>query len=107
MPAKYDPKDEAAVSKIMAKHSAAEAARMFGFPAYKVNGKMAVRLHEDGVLVKVGRAQAEKLISAGTAKKFEPLPDRPWRDWVLLTDNIEGHADLFKQAVDVVKKETS
>jgi hypothetical protein len=107
MATKYSQDDEAAVGKIMSKYSSAEAAKMFGFPAYKVNGKMAVRLHEEGVLVKVGRDKAESLISAGTAKKFEPLPDRPWRDWVLLTSNIEGHADLFKQAVDVVTKETS
>jgi len=107
MAAKYSPAHEAAMNKIMAKYAAAEAGKMFGFPGYKVNGKMAVRLHEEGVLVKVGRDKAESLIGSGKAKKFEPLPDRPWRDWVLLTDNIEGNADLFGQAVEVVKKETS
>jgi hypothetical protein len=104
---KYNPAHETALDKIMANHKAAEAGKMFGYPGYKVNGKLAAGLHEQGVIVKVGRDSAEKLIADGKAKKFEPLKDRPWRDWVLLTDNIEAQSSLFKDAVELVKKETS
>jgi hypothetical protein len=104
---KYNPAHEAALNKIMANNKTAEPGKMFGYPGYKVNGKLAVGLHEQGVIAKVGRDRAAKLIEQGKAKKFEPLPDRPWKDWVLLTDNIESHSDLFKDAVELVKKETS
>jgi hypothetical protein len=100
----YKPEHEAAMNKIMASQKDAEAGKMFGYPGYKVNGKMTIRLHEDGVLVKVGRPAAEKLIADGKGKQFEPLKDRPWRDWVLLTDNIESQSGLFKDAVELAKK---
>lgn len=107
MAAKYNPEHEAALNKIMGKISGAEAGAMFGLPGYKVNGKLAVGVQKDGIIVKVGRERAAELIEKGEGQKYEPLPNRPWKDWVLLTGDFEKHKDLFKLAVENVKKETS
>lgn len=104
MPAKYDPKHEEALNSIMKGIKGAEAARMFGLPCYKVNGKMTVGLQEKGIIVKVGKKKADDLISKGEASVVEPLPGRPWKEWVLLTGDFEKHKKLFKDAVEAAKK---
>jgi hypothetical protein len=104
MPSKYDPKHEAALNNIMSDIKGAEPARMFGLPVYKVNGKMTIGLQEKGIIVKVGQKKADDMISKGEAQKVEPLPGRPWKDWVLLTGDFDKHKKLFKDAVESAKK---
>ncbi len=106
MKAAFKPEHEAAMNKLMENQPDAKPAKMFGYPGYKVNGKLAVGLHDNGIIVKVGREQAAKLIGAGQAEPFEPMPGRAWKDWVLLTDNFEAHTELFSAAVALVKQET-
>ena len=107
MPSKYNPEHETVLNNMMKGQSAAEPGRMFGYPAYKVNGKMAARLHEDGIIIKVGQKRAEEVISKGNGQKFESLPGRVWKDWVLLTGDFDKNKALFKEAVENVKKETA
>ena len=76
-------------------------------PGYKVNGKLAAGLQEQGIIVKIGSDRASKLIEQGTGQKHEPLAGRVWKDWVLLTSDFEKNKALFKEAVDWVVKETS
>jgi hypothetical protein len=103
---KYNPDHEAAMNKLMENQTDARPGQMFGYPGYKVNGKLAVGLFENGIIVKVGADKAAKLIADGKASVFEPMPGRAWRDWVLLTDHFDASASLFKDAVALVKKET-
>jgi hypothetical protein len=104
---KFQPEHEAAMNKLMEKQTDAKPGQMFGYPGYKVNGKLAVGLFSNGIIVKVGKEKAAKLIADGKAETFEPMPGRAWKDWVLLTDNFDASAKLFKDAVALVKKETA
>jgi hypothetical protein len=103
----YNSEHETALNKIMGNMPDAEAGKMFGYPGYKVNGKLAAGLHKEGIIVKIGRDRAAEVISKGTGAKFEPLPGRVWKDWVLLTSDFDKNAALFKEAVENVKKETA
>lgn len=104
--AKHNPEHEKQLNEAMKGVKDAEQGKMFGYPGYKVNGKLAVGLHEWGVIAKVGAARAQELIKAGKGSTYEPLKGRVWRDWVLFKDNISKHKDVFQEAVKYVKKET-
>lgn len=104
MASKYDEKQEQALNNIMKDVKGAEPARMFGLPVYKVNGKMTVGVQEKGVIVKVGQKKAQEMISSGDAQVVEPLPGRPWKEWVMLSGDINKHSKLIKDAVDQAKK---
>ena len=100
----FDPAQASAVDMILKDVAGAEPARMFGMPCYKVKGKMVVGLYETGVVVKVGKAKAADLIRAGKTESFEPMPGRVWKDWVLLTGDIDEYSELIKEAVEAAKK---
>jgi len=85
----------------------AKPSKMFGYPAYKVNGKLAVGLHDGGIVAKVGPQRAGELIGKTGIEVFEPMPGRAWKDWVLLTSNFEQNRPVFKEAVQYVLAETS
>ena len=104
---KYNPEHETILNKIMQDMPQANAGRMFGYPGYKVNGKLATGLHEQGIIVKVGQKRANEIIGQGTGAPFEPMAGRVWKDWVLLTGNFEKNKALFKEAVTWVMKETA
>jgi hypothetical protein len=103
---KYNPEHETILNKIMQDMPQTNAGRMFGYPGYKVNGKLAAGLHEQGIIVKVGHDRASEIIGQGQGQAFEPMAGRVWRDWVLLTTDFDKHKALFKEAVAWVTKET-
>lgn len=102
----YPPKLEIFLRQAMADIPNARPGKMFGYPGYKVNGKLAVSLFDTGIIVKVGEARAQTLLTAGQAEPFEPMPGRVWKDWVLITGNLETHRPLLAEAVAYVQQET-
>lgn len=105
--ATYNPEHAKILNSLMDGVTDAKLGKMFGYPAYKVNGKLAVGLHDAGIVAKVGEARAKELIGKPGISLFEPMPGRAWKEWVLLTDHFEQHHALFTEAVQLVLKETS
>jgi TfoX/Sxy family transcriptional regulator of competence genes len=104
MAMKFNPEHETAMNDIMQDIDGAVPAKMFGMPCYKVNGKMAVGVYENGIVLKVGEKKAKDMTSSGAAQPFEPMPGRPWKEWVLLTGDFDKHKKLFKEAVELAKQ---
>ena len=100
-----NPEVAAGMHDIMAGHEA-QPGVMFGSPCYKVNGKMALGVFGDGIVLKLGEARSRALIDAGAAQSFEPMPGRAWREWVLLSGNFEASRALFGEALAFVRRET-
>src|SRR5262245_23312 len=100
--AKFDPAHERVLHDMLRDVPGATPGKMFGFPAYKVNGKLAVGLYETGIVAKVGPARAKELAGKAGVSAFEPMPGRTWKDWVLLTGNFDEHRPLFEEAVRYV-----
>lgn len=96
----------AAVMHALMAGQAAQPGKMFGSPCYKVNGKMALGVFGDGIVLKLGESRSRTLIEAGAAQAFEPMPGRAWREWVLLTDDFESAGALLAEAVAFVRRET-
>ena len=104
---KYNPEHEAILKTLLGQSENAQEGKMFGYPGYLVNGKLAVGLHEQGVIAKVGRERAAELLNREGFSAFEPQPGRVWKDWILLTDGPENYTEVFDEALTFVTKETS
>ena len=63
--------------------------KMFGYPAYFVNGNMFAGLFEDKIIVRLSPEDRE-LILAGSeeAIRFEPMPGRPMKEYVVLLEPV-------------------
>ncbi|MEO8606868.1 MAG: hypothetical protein ABI690_03255 [Chloroflexota bacterium] len=85
----------------------AKASKMFGYPAYKVNGKLAVGLFATGIVAKVGPKRTQELVGKPGIEVFEPMAGRTWKDWILLTGNFDQNHALFEEAVQYVLEETN
>ncbi len=98
MMANYNPEHEAVLHRMLQDVPGARPGKMFGFPAYKVNGKLAVGLYETGIVAKVGPQRAKALIGKPGVEVFEPMQGRAWKDWVLLTGSFDQHRTIFEEA---------
>lgn len=56
--------------------------KMFGFPAYYVNGKLFACLYGSGVGVKVPEDVANKLLSKKNIVHFQPYGKAQMREWI-------------------------
>jgi hypothetical protein len=104
--ATYNPDHEKALNNAMKGVKGATAEKMFGFPAYKVNGTLAVSVKSEGIVAKVGEKSAQKLIGKAGIKAYEPLPGRVWKEWVLITSDFDKHKAVFDEAAKYVAAET-
>lgn len=104
---KYNPEHERVLNTMLGDVPVAKPGKMFGYPAYKVNDKLAVGLHDAGIVAKVGPTRAKELIGQPGIEVFEPMAGRAWKDWVLLTGNFDQHRAIFEEAVHYVLEETS
>ena len=98
----YDKTVAAELDGVMRDIPDAKASKMFGMPAYKVNGKLAVGVFENSVTAKVGAERAQALIGSGEAGTFEPTPGRVWKDWISVRGNLKGKRTLLEEAVRFV-----
>ena len=106
MTAKFNPEHETILHDMLRDVPGATPGKMFGYPAYKVNGKLAVGLYDTGIVAKVGPARAKELVGKGGISVFEPMAGRAWKDWVLLTGNFDQYRAIFEEAVRYVQAET-
>ena len=104
---KFNPEHERVLNAMLADNPLAKAGKMFGYPAYKVNDKLAVGLFDTGIVAKVGPKRVKELVGQNGIQSFEPMAGRVWKDWVLLTGNFEQNKSIFEEAVQYVLEETS
>ena len=98
---------EADMHALMSEMPETRPGTMFGCPVYKVNGKLALGFHpRQGVFLKLGHERARALLAAGSVQPFEPMPGRAWKEWVLLTGNLDAARPLLAEAVAYLRRET-
>lgn len=66
----------------------AERRKMFGYPCLFVGGNMALGLHEDRFLVRLGEKDRATLLGVAGARVFEPMPGRVMREYVVLPPSV-------------------
>ena len=60
----------------------AERKKMFGMPAGFVNGNMFYGVFANGVVLRVGEVRRDELAAHDGIEAFEPMPGRPWKEYV-------------------------
>ncbi len=59
-----------------------EVRRMFGCPCFFWGGNMFAGIHQENLFVRLGDDQRAALLALPGAHQFEPMPDRPMREYV-------------------------
>jgi TfoX/Sxy family transcriptional regulator of competence genes len=59
--------------------------KMFGYPAAFVNGNMFAGVHQEDIVVRLPAERRSAAIESG-ARQFEPMPGRPMREYVVLSE---------------------
>src|SRR2546430_7616057 len=62
--------------------------KMFGYPAIFLNGNMVAGLFQDRMIVRLSEQDRETLASIPGAARFEPMPGRPMREYMVLPASI-------------------
>jgi hypothetical protein len=103
--AKYDEKHAEALDKVMSGVDGATKDKMFGYPVYKSNGKMAISVKPEGVIAKVGEKRVKELSSGKNIGEYtDGATGRVWKDWVLITGSWDSHKDVFAEAIKFAGK---
>ena len=60
---------------------------MFGMPCAKIGSKAFAGLYKKNLVVKIGAARAQELLTAKAGKQFDPSGmDRPMKEWVVIKE---------------------
>lgn len=65
-----------------------ESRKMFGYPAVFLNGNMVAGLFQDKMIVRLSEDDREALAAIPGAARFEPMPGRPMREYMVLPSSI-------------------
>src|SRR5688572_11935696 len=81
--------------------------KAFGYPAYKVNGKVFAFVGSHGIAIKLPLKRVQELIAAKDAMKpFEVADGIVWREWVSIdypqSDDYVQEIDLFEESLTFV-----
>ncbi len=78
--------------------------RKFGSNGLKVTGKLFALGTQGALVVKLPKAQVQKIVSAGQGEFFDPGHGRLMKEWVKLTGASSNWLALAKEAHEFVRK---
>jgi hypothetical protein len=104
---KHNPEIKAAVDKILLHIPGVQGSKAFGYPAYKINGKVFAFVGSKGVSAKLPQARVRELVEAGgSLRPFEVAGGVVWKEWVFLelenTERLRNYSALFDEAIQYV-----
>ncbi len=73
---------------------------MFGYPTGFVGGHLATCLHEHRWVVRLSEDARAELLDEPGAARFEPMPGRPMKEYVVLPEAIVGDRAALDGRVD-------
>jgi predicted DNA-binding protein (MmcQ/YjbR family) len=79
----YHPEAKAFLDKMLLHIPGVQGSKAFGYPAYKINGKVFAFVGKNGIAVKLPQERVRELVAQGGAMRpFEPAEGIVWREWV-------------------------
>ncbi len=70
--------------------------KMFGYPAYFINGNMFAGIHGEKLFVRLPEAEVEEIMNAKlNVTCFEPMPGRAMAGYVVLPKSVYSNEKLF------------
>jgi predicted DNA-binding protein (MmcQ/YjbR family) len=105
---RYDPNHKTVLDKMMLGLPGVEAGQMFGYPSYKIGGKVFASLMEDGVAIKLPDEGVKALLEHDNVTPFTRM-GRTMRQWVLVSVDdaaeLDSYRPYFEQALAFVAAE--
>jgi TfoX/Sxy family transcriptional regulator of competence genes len=74
--------------KAMLSAPLAEKRKMFGYPCAFVNGQMFAGLFQSSMFIRLSTEDRAKLLELDGARKFEPMPGRPMREYIVIPESM-------------------
>ena len=74
-----------------------EPRKMFGYPAAFANGNMFAALHEAGLILRLPEMERDAFLRQEGAKRFEPLPGRVMREYVVAPDVLANEPGALRR----------
>ena len=90
----------AAFGELVARRPELTARKMFGYPAAFVGGHLTTCLHEHRWIVRLPDVARAALLDQPGAARFEPMPGRPMKEYVVLPAAILGDPAALDGWVD-------
>jgi hypothetical protein len=78
----FNPDHKEVIDSILLTMPGVSPGKMFGYPAYYVNGKMFACLYEIGIGIKVPEEMAKDLVGKEGINHFVPLGRKRMREWI-------------------------
>ena len=104
--ANFNPEVKKALDSILLKNPSVVPGKMYGYPAYYINGKLVACIYEEGVGLKVPEIVAEELIGKKGIVHFQPMGRAKMREWIQINrENPEDFLkdiEIFKTSIDFV-----
>ena len=103
----YRPEAKALLDKMLLRIPGVQSAKAFGYPAYKINGKVFAFVGKTGIGVKLPEERVRELVAAGGAMlPFEPAEGIAWREWVSVEVSdvalYRNYERLFEESIQFV-----
>jgi TfoX/Sxy family transcriptional regulator of competence genes len=75
----------------------AEERKMFGCPAYFINGYMFAGAHQDDIILRLSKSDQDEILSIEGAAPFMPMPGRIMKDYVMVPPSIYKSESEFQK----------
>lgn len=102
----YDEQRKAKIDEMLLVMPGVKASKAFGYPAYKVNGKIFAFVGSRGFAVKLPTERVQALLDGETFNPFEVGDGTVWKQWLSIQhehlEDYEGDIDLFEESLEFV-----
>lgn len=72
--------------------------KMFGYPAYFLNGNMFTGIHQDSIILRLSERDRSRILENPVdAAPFEPMPGRPMKEYVVLLDSVYDNSEMLDE----------
>jgi hypothetical protein len=92
----HSPEVKAVIDELALAMPGVKGGKAFGYPAYKINGKVFTFVGGSGIAIKLPKARVQALIDQRRGQPFEVVDGVIWQEWLSIThaDAQNYHADL-------------
>ena len=100
----YDEKYKAKIDEMLLVMPGVKGSKAFGYPAYKINGKIFAFVGGKGISIKLPATRVKALIDGKVMKPFEVAEGNVWREWLSIQrespEEYEQDVELFEESVE-------
>lgn len=102
----YNEKLKEKIDELLLVMPGVKGSKAFGYPAYKVNGKIFAFVGSRGFAIKLPTERVESLLDGKSFKHFEVGEGTVWKQWLSIqrehSEDYENDIDLFEESLEFV-----